>query len=377
VAGVKIASAKLLPFRLRLRKPLETAHATLHEREGLLVELAAESGHRGWGETLPLAGFGLETLEESRRSTERMARHLLGRAVDDLDASLDALAALEPGAPAARAALDAALHDLAARARHLRVAELLAGGAAPRTRLGVSALLAAETPDDAARCARSAVSDGFRTLKLKVGVHGQARDQARVAAVRDAVGGGVRIRLDANGAYDEAGALRALEGLAPSDIEFLEQPVAPGDLAALVRIRAASPIPIAADESLTGQRAAEELIAQEAADLLILKPATLGGLRPAARIAARARAAGVAVAVTTLLGSAVGLAAALQLAAALPGPLPDSGLATGALLERDLADALVVAGGALTLPASPGLGIAPEPSALRRCALGAPLELQA
>jgi o-succinylbenzoate synthase len=374
---VKIASAKLLPFRLRLRRPLETAHGTLREREGLLVELAAESGHRGWGETLPLAGFGLETLEESRRSAERMARHLLGRAVDDLDGSLDALEALEPAAPAARAALDAALHDLAARARGLRVAELLAGGAAPRTRLGVSALLDAKSPTAAARCARSAVSDGFRTLKLKVGVHGQAHDQARVAAVRDAVGGGVRIRLDANGAYDEAGALRALEGLAPSDIEFLEQPVAPADLAALARIRAASPIPIAADESLTGQHAAEDLIAQEAADVLILKPATLGGLRPAARIAARARAAGVAVAVTTLLGSAVGLAAALQLAAALPGPLPDSGLATGALLERDVTDALVVAGGALTLPASPGLGVAPQPGALRRCALGAPLELRA
>ena len=68
---------------------------------------------------------------------------------------------------------------------------------------------------------------------------------------------------------------------------------------------------------------------------------------------------------------------ALQLAAALPGPLPDSGLATGALLEWDLADSLVAAGGALALPASPGLGVAPEPGALRRCARGAPLELRA
>jgi o-succinylbenzoate synthase len=374
---VKIASARLLPFRLRLRRPLETAHGTLHTREGLLVELAAESGHRGWGETLPLEGFGLETLEGSRRSAERLARYLLGRAVDDLDGSLDAMELLEPAAPAARAALDAALHDLAARARRESVAELLAGGAAPRTRLGVNALVAAESPAAAARCAQRSVSDGFRTLKLKVGVRGQARDQARVAAVRDAVGGEVRIRLDANGAYDEAGALRAIEGLAPSNIEFFEQPVAPADLAALARIRAASPIPIAADESLTGQRAAEDLIAREAADLLILKPAALGGLRTAARIAARARAAGVAVAVTTLLGSAVGLAAALQLAAALPGPLPDSGLATGALLEWDLADSLVVAGGALALPASPGLGVAPEADALRRCALGAPRELRA
>ena len=374
---MKISSAKLWPFQLRLRRPLVTAHETLHVREGVLVELAAESDQRGWGETLPLAGFGLESLEDSRRGAQRLARHMLGRSADDLDGALDALEALEPAAPAARAALDAALHDLAARVRGIRVAELLTGSGAPPTSIRVSALLSADSPAAAARCARRAVGEGFQTLKLKIGVHGRVGDRERVAAVRDAVGGGLRIRLDANGGYDEAGAQRAIEDLAPFNIEFLEQPVAPGDVAALARIRSSSPIPIAADESLTGERSAGELLARGAADLLILKPAALGGLRTASRIAARAREAGVAVAVTTLLGSALGLAAALQLVAALPGPLPDSGLATGGLLDCDLSHALRVADGALRLPASPGLGVTPEPSTLRRCALGEPLELHA
>jgi L-alanine-DL-glutamate epimerase-like enolase superfamily enzyme len=202
-------------------------------------------------------------------------------------------------------------------------------------------------------------------------------DEARVAAVRDAVGAQVKIRLDANGGWKESEAGQAIARLAAHRIEFLEQPVAAGDLCALARLRAASPILIAADEALDGGRAVDAIFERNAADILILKPAVLGGLRAARRLAARARAVGVGVAVTSALDSAVGLAAALHLAAALPGPQPDAGLATAALLAEDLAAAPVPSRGEIALPDENGLGVTLLPAALRRCAVGSAMEIRA
>jgi L-alanine-DL-glutamate epimerase-like enolase superfamily enzyme len=187
----------------------------------------------------------------------------------------------------------------------------------------------------------------------------------------------VRIRLDANGGWKEREAEDAIARLAPHRIELLEQPVEARDLGGLARLSAGSAIPIAADEALAGGYAVDEIFARDAASVLVLKPAALGGLRASQRIAARARAAGWGVVVTSALDSAVGLAAAFQLAAALPGPHLAAGLATGALLDCDLAEAPSPIHGALTTPDGPGIGVAPLRDRLDRCALGSTQEISA
>jgi L-alanine-DL-glutamate epimerase-like enolase superfamily enzyme len=195
--------------------------------------------------------------------------------------------------------------------------------------------------------------------------------------VRDAVGSDARIRLDANGGWKEREAEEAIAHLAPYRIELLEQPVEARDLGGLARLSARSPIPIAADEALAGGYAVDEIFTRNAASVLVLKPAVLGGLRASQRIAARARAAGWGVVVTSALDSAVGLAAALQLAAALPGPHLAAGLATGALLDWDLAKAPTPSRGMLSLPDELGIGVAPLRECLTRCALGRTEEINA
>jgi o-succinylbenzoate synthase len=372
---VTIERATLIRIRLRLRTPIATARGSLCVREGVLLTLTTESGAKGYGEALPLEGFGAESPAAAGEALRGLAPVLLGRDPRDFDALLDEVEALAPDAPAARAAVDAALFDLAARVSDARVAALIAAPDVPRPRVAVSALVLGVEPDDAAREAGRAVAQGFRTVKMKLGAIDIDLDEARVAAVRDAVGAQVRIRLDANGGWKEAEAGQAIERLASHRIEFLEQPVEAGDLCALARVRAASPIRIAADEALDGGRAVGEILERHAADLLILKPAALGGLRAARRFAARAREEGVGVAVTSALDSAVGLAAALQLAAALPGPLPDAGLATSDLLAEDLARAPVPSRGEIALPDEYGLGVTPLPAALARCAVGSAVEI--
>ena len=367
---MKIARATLTRVRLRLRAPLATARGLIDSREGALLALTSESGLSGHGETLPLAGFSDETPDRAAGTLAGLARVLIGREVEDLEALLDMVEALAPEAPTTRAAVDVALFDLAARAQGVGVAAMLARSEQPRARVEVSALVCGERPEIAHRQASAAVAEGYRTVKLKVGALALERDEARVAAAREAVGTETKIRLDANGGWKEREAEQAIARFAPHRIELLEQPVDARDLGGLARLSAGSPIPIAADEALAGGYALDEIFARAAASILILKPAALGGLRASQRIAARARAAGWGVVVTSALDSALGLAAALQLAAALPGPHLAAGLATGALLDCDLANAASPIDGALCLSDAPGIGVAPLRDRLARCALG-------
>jgi len=196
----------------------------------------------------------------------------------------------------------------------------------------------------------------------------------RVAALRRALGPAGGIRIDANGAWSDAEAEQALARLSAFDLEYVEEPLADGSR--LAALRARTRVPLALEAAAQGAPALERALAERAADVLVLKPALVGGPRRAAALAGRARAAGLAVVVTSSLDSALGIAAALQLAATLPDPAPACGLATGELLAFDLAR-LCAENGALALPRRPGLGIDPDPEALARAARGAPRELAA
>ncbi len=374
---MKIREARLWPFRLRLKRSLATARGPLRHRKGILLRLTTDSGAVGWGEAMPLESFGTERIDESKRALEILTRPLLGRDARELGELLEALTGLAPRAPAARAAVDMALHDLAAQARHINIAQLLCEheGRAPRPCVPISALLSGSNAAELENSSRRAVALGIRHLKLKVGAGTLDRDEDRVRAVRCAVGNEVALRLDANGAWEEAEARSAIERLAPFGIEFIEEPLASGEPAALARLRRVSPIGIAADESVRSRCQARALLAHGAVDHLVLKPAALGGLRAAREIADLAREARVRVVVTSFLDSTLGIVSALHLASALPGESSAAGLATGSLFAEDLAPALPVREGVLGLPQRSGLGVAPDPRALRSLGLGTHVEV--
>lgn len=365
---MSIVAATLTPFALPLRLPLETARGITRQRQGLLVELRTAAGLRGYGEAMPLPGFALEDLATSRNTLSDVLPALLGRDADDLDGNLARVEARTASAPSARAALDGALHDLAARGRNLSVAELLAPGSSQP--VPVSALLAAKTPREVASVARRAVEAGFRCVKLKIAATTIDRDLARVTRLRETVGEDCALRLDANAGWDEVTAAEALRALAPTRPEFVEQPVSATAIDALARLRADSPVPVAADESVCQPGGVRALIEREAADLLILKPAALGGLRPTLRLAERARRAGLGVVVTGFLDSAIGDGTALQLAAALPSSPRAAGLGSQQLFAEDLAQGEQPKDGMRALPEEPGLGVEPDPVRLARLTTG-------
>jgi len=203
-----------------------------------------------------------------------------------------------------------------------------------RDRVPVNAIVPAVPPEAAARLVRE--SGGCRTAKVKVAEPGQTLDDdlARVAAVREALGPGGLVRVDANGAWDVESAARALRALtADGALEYAEQPCR--TLAEMAELRRRVPgVPLAVDEGI--RRAADpERVAglREAADVVVIKVAPLGGLRAALRVA---RAAGLPAVVSSALDTSVGLSAGVALAAALPALPHACGLGSGRLLAADV-----------------------------------------
>jgi O-succinylbenzoate synthase len=186
---------------------------------------------------------------------------------------------------------------------------------------------------------RMALASSCSTIKIKVG---DPESDARVRAVREALPR-ARIRLDANGSWDEEAALEALSALARYEIEYVEDPVATMD--ALARFRRHSPIPVAAEACVRTVEDAGRLRTLDAADVLVIKPQRIGGVSAAL---AAAEAAGIPAVPSSALETSVGLAAVLAVAAGL-GNLPyAAGIGTALLLESDLvADPLIPENGGL------------------------------
>ena len=202
-------------------------------------------------------------------------------------------------------------------------------------------------PDRAASIVRD--SRGCRTAKVKVAEPGQteANDIARVEAVRDAIGAGGFVRVDANGLWNVDTAVRMVRLLdrAAAGLEYVEQPCSTVEELAAVRRRVN--VPVAADESIRRADDPLRVARLEAADIAVLKVAPLGGVTACLQIAEQI---GLPVVVSSALETSVGLAAGLALAAALPELPYACGLATLALLDGDVTSGpFRVVDGALTL----------------------------
>ena len=266
---------------------------------------------------------------------------------------------------AARSAVESALVDLLARISRGSVAAYLDRQAAAD--VAVNAMLGIDPPEVTATRAAALAAAGFGCLKLKAGEEPEGVLEARVAAVRAAVGADVGLRLDFNGSLSADRAGDVLASVARFDIEYAEQPIpASAGAEALARLRWSGAVPIAADESVRDIGAARVLLDTGAVDALVVKPARVGGLRQAHAIVELAAAASVPVTVSTLFETGVGLAGALHLAATAPGRQAH-GLATAELLESDLLRApLPITDGRMSLPGGPGLGVELDPEALER-----------
>ena len=202
-----------------------------------------------------------------------------------------------------------------------------------RDRIPVNVTVPACSPE---RAHEIVTAGGCTTAKVKVAEPGQhlADDEARLEAVRDALGPQGLIRVDANGGWDVEDAPRAIATLerAAGGLEYVEQPCA--NVEDLAEVRRAVDVPIAADESIRRVDDPYRVRDLGAADIAVLKVQPLGGVRACLRIA---EDIGLPVVVSSAVESSVGIAAGVALAAALPDLPHACGLATVQLLADDVA----------------------------------------
>lgn len=370
---MKITRLRWAAFRIPFRAPYETAHGAATHRSGVILRLQSDSGHEGLGEASLDPSAPESTVDAILPHIEALASALLRSAPEDADSILEPYLTGDDARRAAHCAFETALADAGARAAGQPLAALLARPEeAPsdtplyRTAIPVNATVAARSTEDAAAAALVARAAGFGCLKLKVGMEATiAAEVARVATIRDVIGTDVKLRLDANGAWDEATATAAVRALAPYDIELLEQPVPAAELEALGRVRGAVTMTIAADEAITDYASAERAIGH--ADVLVLKPMRLGGLSTSSYVARFATSSGLGVIVTTTIDTGIATAMALHLAASLPDDGRAHGLATASLLESDLlVRPIAIDRGFMRVSSDPGLGIDLDEAAVAR-----------
>jgi L-alanine-DL-glutamate epimerase-like enolase superfamily enzyme len=353
---VRIARIRWAPFCIPFLRTYETAHGRASYRNGFIVVIESELGHRGFGEaSLDPVAPASET-QLILPHIESTARDLITADVGDIDGVLEPHSVGDTADRAAHSAIETALADAGARETGQPLAALLAD-APVRSVVPVNATIAERSTTEAAAAALLAKAQGFGCIKLKVGMEKTlAAEAERVRTIREVIGADLKLRLDANGAWDDAVAIATIRNLELYEIELVEQPVPAEDFEALGRVRDAVTTLVAADEAVFDYESAATALKH--ADMLVLKLARLGGLTVSRYIAKVAASAGIGAIVTTTIDTGIGTAAALHLAASLPDDGRAHGLATASLLKDDLlVQPLTIERGYMTLPEGPGLGV--------------------
>ena len=215
-----------------------------------------------------------------------------------------------------RSAVEMALWDLAGKAAGQPVYQLLGGKVrehAP-TKWSVSGV----EPAKAAGIASWAVAQGFKAMKVKVGLE-PAEDVARVKAVRAAIGGQVKLGVDANGGWSPDVASQVIDQLYAHGIYFVEQPLPPEAITEMAELRRRLRVPLVADESVYTLQDAKVLALLGAADAFSIYVGKAGGLGPAREIARFAESRGLKCTLGSNLELGVGSAAMAHLAVAARG----------------------------------------------------------
>jgi muconate cycloisomerase len=345
------------------------AYVTKKVQKSVIVVIRAYDGQIGLGNIDPSPGYSVESIDESLAALRaQLAPAVVGMDAANIHTILNRLHAIMPGFFDAKAAIEMACVDLTARALGIPVHTYL-GGAVKRHWL-LNAWIGILSPDEAAAEAVKWHERGFRSAKIKVG-GGIAADRERVRAVREAVGDGMALRVDANAGYDVDNAVKLAHLLAPYQLQLFEQPVAADDIEGLAQVRReAGGVPIMADEAIVDHASLIRVIRAGAADIVKLKVMKQGGFVTARRMLETAKAAGIRCVIGHGFGLGINTTAEIMLAATSDNVI-DGLECVGPMKTADdiITRRIDMSSGAIDVPDGPGLGVELDRAKLEQYAL--------
>jgi L-alanine-DL-glutamate epimerase-like enolase superfamily enzyme len=334
----------------------------------VVVRVVASDGTQG------ISSIDPSTMARSPNTGPELAAAMRGRIVPALlghnPVNINCIAeiakGLAPDQPGAAAGIELACVELNCRQLGIPLYDYLGG--AVRHQLLFNGWIGEVSPQIAAEEARRWRDAGFESVKIKVG-GGVATDAERVVAVNEAVGGALKLRMDANQQYDARTALELCHELRSVDMQLFEQPVPAEDLEGLRKVRRLGGLAVMADESISDHASLIRVIKADCADFVKFGVKQAGGLLSAARMLATAEAARVPVVLGHGFGLDLSTMAEIMLAATSANVLP--GLeCVGPLKTGDsvATTSLDIRAGRIDLPGGPGLGITLDESKLERYA---------
>lgn len=321
IGAVTIVEVAVSPLSIPLREPFVIASGRVDTTRAALVQatLQDQRGRRatGLGESAALPPVTREDQPDLLSAISRAAAGLNGIALASSDGLDRLLAAHLPGGSVARAGVEAAILDAAARLSGAPLHRVLGPGDAPTMTTDIT--LSISDPDRMTAAAVRHAQAGFTCFKVKVGRDWRA-DCASLRAVAAAVPG-ARFRLDANAGFTAVEALSLLDDVLAAGlaIECYEQPCGTGDLAGMAEVAGRAPVPVVADESFRGAADLDRLLAARAATGVNLKLTKLGGPLAALALGRRARAEGLRLMAGAMVETKIGLLAMAHVVAALGG----------------------------------------------------------
>ena len=359
----RISEIHIYKSDIKLKEPFKIATMEVVAAESVFVRVVTGSGCYGMGEANPYRAITGETQAINLAGAGDIAKLLLGRDAIDIEGRVREMSGFLPHNSTLRSAFDMALYDLLGKISGLPLYAVLGGGKRSfdtdnTVGLGDPAFMAAK--------ALKFKEQGFKAIKVKLGTTA-AEDIERIENIRDAIGGEIPIRIDANQGWDYKTALTVLKAIESQGIEYCEQPVAYWAYEDLRRLREAVSIGIMADESLFDHHDALRLASMGCCDYFNIKLSKSGGLNTALKINAIAEAAGIPCMVGCMSETRLGLSAAAHLVSARSN-IRYADLDGHMMLAEDP----VIGGamydvGTITLPDTPGHGADLAPDFLDRC----------
>ncbi len=339
-------------YQLPLKTPFKTSSETLVQREGII--LVFDHGNiTAFGEIAPLPGFSefdlnqiLPILELNKKSIQSALIQGDGNQILHILNQIHAIPSLIFG-------LNTLLLDYRAKQAHQSMGQFLGG--AQITTVPCNAVLGISTIEQTIENAQQLVSQGFNTLKFKVGSN--LSNELEILEYLRHSFPTIRIRLDANQAWTEKEAIHALNKFSNYDIEYCEQPIRKENMLGLASVRKCTEIKIAADEACRNKVDAQQLLELNAVDILIIKPMMFGSFTDLSVTKKLADSHNTDIVFTTSLENKIGRTTTAILASIWGSKKYAHGLSTSSLFDDNFSSKNEVIDGHYILKDSPGLGI--------------------
>ncbi|MBE16476.1 MAG: o-succinylbenzoate synthase [Cytophagaceae bacterium] len=321
---------------LYFKRPSGTSRGILKTKETWFLQIES-NGKKGIGECGLLRGLSIDDRPDYEARLQWTCDHIdLG--VDELWDALKEFPSIQFG-------VEMAFASLASTDPFELYPSAFTRGQA---QIPINGLVWMGDQDFMAQQIKEKLEAGFNCIKMKIGAIATAKELALLAGIREQCAAAqMTLRVDANGAFSPAQALKILEALANLEIHSIEQPIGVRQWDAMKRLCSETPTPIALDEELIGifdKTQKRELLARVRPQYIILKPSFIGGFKGSTEWITIADELGIGWWVTSALESNIGLNAITQWTYTLDVSMPQ-GLGTGSLYTNNFKSPLHIAQG--------------------------------